>query len=797
MGALAGGVVGGIDAMGAGGVFVLLGAMGIHAILGCFIGSLLGFVYGLIPKELGVEGLLNKLQFALSPPPQASHYKRGQIIAWLWCWVSFASLLFPSFAASAESVVSSVRNPIWASLVSALIVTLTLTLVGLLSSALSATGGRILEGWMSQLQRLTSGVTASIPPILMLITLGAVAYAFLIVAGFAFSWIKGIREVKYVILSLMSLALIVAFGAYGIARVILSARFSSAVSAILKVIRASEALMMPLIHLCLGAAILIWQMLSWISSQPPEWQSLSVRPTVIFTLFLIPLFLGGEYLKPFVRYNPKWQTATLISALLLIGWGAASAGLSRGESRESLWRKTSSSAAFLSALKDALDRDGDGYARGLGEGDCDDRNPTIYPGAPEIAGNGIDEDCDQLDMPLKTLEVISSSAPLISPKRVVEQPKPPVVRSLFSRLAGPHHFVLITLPGLDQRRPFTFGGLAERGLLLERLYATSAEHPVSLFSLLTGRYPSELVRDGRRPTSFSKAMTSLPEVLARNEYVSAAWVSDQAVRGRHGFSQGFKRWRELPEKAGRREGFARVVDEAKRYLDQLQLLPRQRHMLWLHSAELMRAHERSASSRPSKRNAQRLTKRYEQVDALLTELITHLERSPMWGNTAVIILGTQGSGDTGALSAQSLESKGLIYTPQSYPRRLKERVSAISLTPTLLDLAEIERYDPSREGMRLKVTGIAELILGDDFKAQAVYAERLAKNMNLSERLIISQDGWGLTLNRDALVDRLAPINDPRGPSKHEEQLGRVGELKRALGEVQVSPMRAMNILNR
>ena len=38
-----------------------------------------------------------------------------------------------------------------------------------------------------------------------------------------------------------------------------------------------------------------------------------------------------------------------------------------------------------------IDHDGDGYA--IGEGDCDDTNGAIYPGAPDLA-DGLDNDCD-------------------------------------------------------------------------------------------------------------------------------------------------------------------------------------------------------------------------------------------------------------------------------------------------------------------------------------------------------------------------------------------------------------------
>ena len=43
----------------------------------------------------------------------------------------------------------------------------------------------------------------------------------------------------------------------------------------------------------------------------------------------------------------------------------------------------------------ARDRDGDGFT--VGDGDCNDEDPAVHPGAADAAGDGLDTDCDGAD----------------------------------------------------------------------------------------------------------------------------------------------------------------------------------------------------------------------------------------------------------------------------------------------------------------------------------------------------------------------------------------------------------------
>jgi arylsulfatase A-like enzyme len=252
-------------------------------------------------------------------------------------------------------------------------------------------------------------------------------------------------------------------------------------------------------------------------------------------LLVVSCVLGGLGLRYLIdSFRPfawQWPQGPL-SRRLAGGTGGAAAfsalalvaGLADKASRRAIADDGMHGRLLDRAAKALLDFDRDGHATVLGGGDCAGFNGSIHPGAPEIPGNGIDEDCDGVD------DVVSgTNGPDEARRHRIELwRQDPAVKAVARRLSR-LNVVLVAVDAL-RADPFApkpenalafphFFALRRRASWFTRAFSPAAGTDLSMAGVMTGRV---------NPLSGSEL--TLAEALGAAGYQTHAVVPAEVLR---------------------------------------------------------------------------------------------------------------------------------------------------------------------------------------------------------------------------------------------------------------------------
>lgn len=407
--------------------------------------------------------------------------------------------------------------------------------------------------------------------------------------------------------------------------------------------------------------------------------------------------------------------ATIVCFAGAWGWSSQNTDMRRMVNKESALL-----AMCTKQLQRFADKDKDGYATAMGGFDCNDADAQTYPGAKDVPGNGVDEDCSGKDTPPPSMEkhasrkVIAlaiSAAHKALQRQASKTPHPPknIVMVLVDTLRQDH----MTYAGYARETTPHIDAIANTSIVFMDAYATAPHTPRSIPCIFFSRYASHMKWKGAK-YNYPKVKPEnigLFEILQDKGWTNYGMSSHFYFEKKRGMWQGFEQWdnSDARDIAGSNTDIAspRIWAKSKPLLERLGKAHKstnkehrkpfgvfihlfEPHARWIGHKE----HNFGKGSTPRERHINNYDSEIAYVDTYIKKITDTLKAQGLWEDTIFILTSDHGEAfheHGNFFHGQNLYNEVIkvpliVHVPGWKARKIQGAVSLIDIAPTLLDM---------------------------------------------------------------------------------------------------------------